>query len=342
MTSLAKQRANDTRTKIVALLSDEKFVSGEAISRTLHITRSSVCNHIKALNDLGLDIFSVKGRGYKLSQALSMLDRDLIVARISNKKDAQIVVHNIVGSTNDLMKERLAADNFGDTQGQAQLSQGSTILAEAQTQGRGRRGRKWVSPFGASLYLTMLWRFDSGYQAMSGLSLLIGIGLKRALIQLGLPECKLKWPNDVYFDNKKLAGILVEVEGQLGEASDAIIGIGVNVNLPEGVQDIDQAFTDLSSISKSTNLVLDRNHIAATLIEELWRILPLFEQEGLSAFLDEWKEADLFADRNVNLVSGRFTTAGIARGIDESGALLLEVDGTVKAYYGGEISVRPA
>jgi BirA family biotin operon repressor/biotin-[acetyl-CoA-carboxylase] ligase len=186
--------------------------------------------------------------------------------------------------------------------------------------------------------MSMLWRFESGYQSMAGLSLLIGIGLNRALKRIGIESCQLKWPNDVYHDSKKLAGILIEVEGQVGEQTTAIIGIGVNMQLPNTLTDIDQPFTDVSSILNSPS---ERNLFSAYLIDELWQMLPVFQLEGLTPFMQQWRDADLYYNKAVSLVSGSYVVKGISRGIDSSGALLLEVEGKIKPYHGGEISVRP-
>ncbi|MFC3123350.1 bifunctional biotin--[acetyl-CoA-carboxylase] ligase/biotin operon repressor BirA [Agaribacter flavus] len=322
-----KVEINRIRTKIVSILSKGSFVSGEDLAQTLNLSRSAISNHIKALVALGLDIYTVKGRGYKLSQAIVMLDANKISSLI-NKPSAETLIHieNIISSTNDVLKKDAV-----------NLQNGACILAEAQTAGRGRRGRTWVSPFGASIYMSMLWRFESGYQSMAGLSLVIGIAVIRTIAGLGYASCQLKWPNDVYANQKKLCGILIEVEGQVGGSTDAIIGIGVNVQLPSDIEGIEQAYTDLSTVAGRS---IDRNELAARLIENVWQILPVFEQEGLRPFLPEWEQADLFYNQAVELMSGNQRIKGVCKGVDSSGALLLENEGSIKSYHGGEISVR--
>jgi BirA family biotin operon repressor/biotin-[acetyl-CoA-carboxylase] ligase len=322
---------NQTRTQLVGLLNDKDFVSGEFLSQKLEVTRSSISNHIKALNELGLDIYSIKGRGYKLAKAIDLLSQSQIIAELPkypHSHEPQVIVENIVGSTNDVIKLK------GD-----KLPQGSLCIAEAQTNGRGRRGKTWVSPFGASIYLSMLWRFDSGYQSMAGLSLLVGLAVNRALIRIGVTDCQVKWPNDIYHQNKKLAGILIEVEGQIGEITTAIIGIGVNANLPNKDLAIDQAYTDIST---ALSHEADRNRFAAGLIDCLWQMLPQFQKNGLAPFMSEWERADLFVGKEICLISGSYENKGTSRGIDSSGALLMEANGEIRAYHGGEISVRKA
>lgn len=326
------QSSHAFRTQLIKKLQDGSFQSGEVLASEFGVSRSAISNHIKALNALGLEIFSVKGRGYKLASGLELLSHDAILDALpkeSKNKGNLILVENFVGSTNDVVKElahKAPASGF-------------CCLAEAQSAGRGRRGRKWVSPYASSLYISMLWRFASGYQAMAGLSLMVGVVVNETLKDLGVDDCQLKWPNDIYHQAQKLAGILIEVEGQIGGSASAIIGIGVNVKLPIDVSGIDQAFTDLASIC---NKDISRNSFAALLIEKLWQALPVFEKEGMTPFINKWHTADLYFGKPVSLISGDNTITGTSKGIDDTGALLLEIDGKIEAFHGGEISVRPA
>jgi BirA family biotin operon repressor/biotin-[acetyl-CoA-carboxylase] ligase len=322
------------RTQLLKKLQDGNFHSGEVLASEFEVSRSAISNHIKALNKLGLEIYSVKGRGYQLATNIELLSHCKILAALSScdiAKAALIQVENLVTSTNDVVKAK-SQDEHG-------VMSGYCCLAEAQSAGRGRRGRKWVSPYASSLYLSMLWRFASGYQAMAGLSLMVGVIVNETLQGLGVKNCQLKWPNDIYYDHAKLAGILIEVEGQIGASTSAIIGIGVNIYLPKSVQGIDQAFTDLCSISDGH---ICRNGFAAALIQNLWKALPVFEKEGMTPFIAKWQAADLYYQKEVKLLTGDKPIIGISKGIDKTGALLLDIKGNVKAFHGGEISVRPA
>ena len=328
---MGKDNIQRVRTSLLKTLQDGKFHSGENLADIFDLSRSAISNHVKALCELGLEIFSVKGRGYKLAKPIELLSFDQINQFLtpSNKgKNSLIHVENLVTSTNDIIKAELQ-----------NAESGYCCLAEAQSAGRGRRGRTWVSPYASSLYFSMLWRFSSGYQAMAGLSLMVGVIVNDTLNELGLAQCQLKWPNDIYVNMQKLAGILIEVEGQVGGSASAIIGIGVNIRLPSNVQGIDQAFTDLQSISEQE---ISRNKFAAILIQNLWQALPLFEKEGMKPFISRWLQADLYHNKEIKLLSGENVTVGLSRGIDETGALLLEIDGKIKTFHGGEISVRPA
>lgn len=319
--------SDQARTHILHVLCDGNFHSGEVLAGELGLSRAAVSKHIKALQQLGLDIFSISGKGYKLANPIQLLATEQIRNHIPGY-DSEIEVLNVIGSTNQYLKDKL------DT-----VHSGHTCLAEAQTAGRGRHGRKWVSPYGASLYLSMAWSFSGGYQAIGGLSLAIGVAISTALEELGIDGVQLKWPNDVYMQGKKLAGVLIEVEGQMGSSCECVIGIGINLELPSEVDEIDQPWTD---VFRATGNRVDRNLLAASLIGQLKDTLETFEQQGLTPFIEAWSQKDSFAEQAIRLIMGNSEIVGLNKGINDSGALLLEHEGQVKAYYGGEISVRSA
>lgn len=354
MTSRNTNDIQSLRTAILDVLQDNQFHSGEDLAAQFMLSRSAIANHIKALRELGLDIYSVKRKGYKLASVIELLSHAKICEYLPTQhknKSSLVQVEHIVSSTNDKLK---TIANL-HTQATQKVASGYCCLAEAQTAGRGRRGKTWVSPFGSSLYFSMLWHFDEGYQAMAGLSLMIGVVVNRTLRELNINACKLKWPNDIYYNMQKLAGILIEIEGQAGGEVTAIIGIGININLPANVQGIDQAFTDLHSVveqtgnsgnennkQKKSEQVFGRNKLAASLIKNLWQAIPEFELHGLQAFKSEWEAADLYYDQAIKLICGDRTSEGISKGIDNNGALLVQTNAGIKTYHGGEISVRPA
>ncbi|MGS2722082.1 bifunctional biotin--[acetyl-CoA-carboxylase] ligase/biotin operon repressor BirA [Paraglaciecola aestuariivivens] len=316
------------RGTLLTILADNQFHSGEILGEKLGISRASISNHVKVLSALGLDIYSVTGKGYRLAQPLNLLKLELIEQGLSKPPAEHIEVLNVIGSTNQYLKDKL-----GD------LAQGHCCLAEAQTAGRGRHGRKWVSPYSASLYLSMYWSFAGGYAALGGLSLAVGVALVQALNQLGIQDVQLKWPNDIYAQGKKLAGVLIEVEGQMGSGCEAIIGVGLNVALPDKITEIDQAWTDLTRICQNK---VDRNQLAGAIIERLRASVSTFEEQGLEPFIQAWQALDVYAQQEIKLIMGKQTIYGINRGIDATGALLLETEQGIKAFHGGEISVRPA
>ncbi len=308
---------------LIGLLADGEFHSGEQFGETLGMSRAAINKHIQTLREWGVDVFTVPGKGYRLYAPLQLLDEKKILPHLPGK---HITVLPVIDSTNQYLMERIA-----------QLQSGDACVAEYQNQGRGRRGRQWISPFGANLYLSLYWRLEQGPAAAIGLSLVIGIVMAEVLHNLGAQDVRVKWPNDLYLHDRKLAGILVEISGKAGDAAHLVIGIGINLAMresPDAV--INQGWINL----QEAGIEIDRNILAATLVNELRQALPLFERDGFAPFQKRWQMLDNYYNRPVKLLIGEREIKGIARGINDQGALLLEQDGEVKPYLGGEISLR--
>ncbi len=238
-----------------------------------------------------------------------------------------VAVIPVIDSTNQYLLERMDS-----------LPSGAVCVAEYQQAGRGRRGRHWFSPFGANLYMSMYWRLEQGPAAAMGLSLVIGIVMAETLQSLGAEDVRVKWPNDIYLHDRKLAGILVELTGKTGDAAQIVMGAGINLAMRNAdAAQINQGWINL----QEAGVTLDRNDLAATLINRLREALPVFEQEGLAPFVARWAGLDNFINRPVRLLMGEREVHGIARGIDNQGGLLLEQEGEIKSWMGGEISLRP-
>jgi BirA family biotin operon repressor/biotin-[acetyl-CoA-carboxylase] ligase len=320
---------------LIKSLAPGRFVSGQLLGEQLGISRTAVAKHIKALLGIGLDIFSVTGKGYKLASPLSLLEKDIIISLLVGDSKAdrrtdipRVEVHSLIDSTNDYLMRRLPN----------QLSPGQVCLAEYQSAGRGRRGRQWVSPFGSQIYLSMYWHLEQGLSAAMGLSLVTALAVSDAIKMHCGVQVQLKWPNDVYLQGVKLAGILIELEGQALEPSHCVIGIGVNLNMPAGAGKlIEQQWTDLQSHS---DVEINRNTLSAQLINCLRQRLFAYQQAGLVPMLDEWHSHDAFLNKRVKLITGEKLTHGICRGVNGQGALLLEIDSQIKPIYGGEVSLR--
>jgi len=317
---------NEKGNKLLKLLADGEFHSGEKIGELLGVSRTSVNNYIKGLQEIGLDIYKVPGRGYQSAAPIDLLNEKVVRALSGT---SLIKVEQILDSTNQWLLDKIP-----------NIRNGQACVAEYQLAGRGRRGRTWVSPFASHLYFSYYWRFDAGIEKLSGLSLLVGIATVNALEKIGIQGVSLKWPNDLYYQGKKLAGILIELNAQANEACHAVIGIGINVRMPpEQAKLIDQPWIDLTSLSSEK---IDRNLLSATLVSELQALLPEYEKKGLKPYLSIWHRLDCFLDKPVNVLLADKNIAGICRGIDDSGALLLEVDGKLESYIGGEVSLRLA
>ncbi|MFB0767244.1 bifunctional biotin--[acetyl-CoA-carboxylase] ligase/biotin operon repressor BirA [Aeromonas salmonicida] len=312
------------RQTLITLLSDGQFHSGEQLGEQLGISRAAVGKHMAALKELGLDLFSLTGKGYRLAVPMALYDQ----AQLQELAPmAPVHCFPVIDSTNQYLLERVN-----------QLQSGESCLAECQTAGRGRRGKPWVSPFGCQLILSMYWRLEQGMAAAMGLSLAVGVAVVQALESLGYPGVELKWPNDLYYQGRKLAGILVEMSGSAGASCNLVIGVGLNLAMParEGER-IDQAWSELRHIQPE---LVDRNLLAARMLGHLQQAMLTFEQQGLSHFVDDWNRLDHFAGRPVRLLMGEQEIRGIARGIDDRGALRLETSEGIKFYLGGEISLR--
>jgi BirA family biotin operon repressor/biotin-[acetyl-CoA-carboxylase] ligase len=310
--------------KLVDILSDGEFHSGEQLGETLGMSRAAINKHIQTLKSWGLDVYTVTGKGYSLSAPIQLLDEQAILSHVTQ---GNVSVIPVIDSTNQYLLERMH-----------EMESGAACIAEYQQAGRGRRGRQWFSPFGANLYMSMYWRLEQGPAAAMGLSLVIGIIMAETLRSLGADDVRVKWPNDIYLNDRKLAGILVELTGKTGDAAQIVIGAGINLAMRTAdASQINQGWINLQEAGVTVN----RNELAARLINSLREALPLFEQEGLTPFVARWAALDNFINRPVKLLIGEREVHGIARGVDSQGGLLLEQDGEIKAWVGGEISLRP-
>ncbi|WP_312057675.1 bifunctional biotin--[acetyl-CoA-carboxylase] ligase/biotin operon repressor BirA [Pantoea brenneri] len=310
--------------KLVDILSDGEFHSGEQLGETLGMSRAAINKHIQTLKSWGLDVYTVTGKGYSLSAPIQLLDEQAILSRV---KQGNVSVIPVIDSTNQYLLERMH-----------ELQSGAACIAEYQQAGRGRRGRQWFSPFGANLYMSMYWRLDQGPAAAMGLSLVIGIIMAETLHALGANDVRVKWPNDIYLNDRKLAGILVELTGKTGDAAHIVMGAGINLAMRSAdALQINQGWINLQEAGVTVN----RNELAVSLINSLRDALPVFEQEGLAPFVTRWAALDNFINRPVKLLIGEREVHGIARGVDSQGGLLLEQDGEIKSWVGGEISLRP-
>ncbi|UYI46982.1 bifunctional biotin--[acetyl-CoA-carboxylase] ligase/biotin operon repressor BirA [Vibrio natriegens] len=317
------RKEHATKLHILKTLSDGEFHSGEALGHDLGISRAAIAKHIKGLSEWGVDIYRIQGRGYQLAHPMQLLDE----TRLTDSSEPKLELIPVIDSTNQYLLERVN-----------ESEKGRVCVAEYQASGRGRRGRQWVSPFGSNLYLSMYWRLDAGMAAAMGLSLVIGIAAVEALEEMGIQGVKLKWPNDLYYQDKKLAGILVEMSGQAGGAANLVIGMGLNIGMPDKQPDIDQPWTTLNQVC--ADLRLDRTQLALTLIEHWKTILLDYEMMGLAGFVDRWNRLDNFIGRQVKLIMGAREVKGIVQGIDQQGGVVLETDNGLETYIGGEISLR--
>lgn len=311
---------------LLKLLRDGRFHSGQALGVALGISRSAVWKQLQHLEaELGLSIHKVRGRGYQLAEPLILLDPALMCDS-SPAVNWPVQVFDFIDSTN---AEALRAIQRGQ-------AAPFLVLAERQTAGRGRRGRKWVSPFAENLYYSLVLRIEGGMRQLEGLSLVVGLAVMHVMREQGVAGVGLKWPNDLLVGNKKIAGILLELVGDPADVCHVVLGIGVNVNM-QVADEVDQQWT---SVRLESGKVCDRNRLVLALGVALQEYLGRHQRGGFSVIHAEWEQNHLWQGRAVSLIAGVNRIDGVVVGIDNQGALRLKVDGVEKVFSGGELSLR--
>lgn len=311
---------------LLKLLKDGRFHSGEALGAALGVSRSAVWKQLQHLEaELNLPIHKVRGKGYQLASPLVFLSAEDIALHAPSLA-WPVHISDSIDSTNAealrLVDAGCAAPFF--------------VLAEQQTAGRGRRGRKWVSPFAQNVYYSLVLRIEAGLRQLEGLSLVVGLAVMQALRESGVRGAGLKWPNDVLVGQKKIAGILLELVGDPADICHVVLGIGINVNM-QRADEVDQQWT---SVQLETGFPVDRNALVAQLGLQLQSYLDQHRKGGFVALQEEWEQNHAWQGRPVSLIAGVNQVDGVVLGVDRQGALRLDVDGVEKIYSGGELSLR--
>ena len=311
-------------------LADGRFHSGEEVARSLGRSRATLSEALRKAPELGIEVFSVRGRGYRLAEPIEFLDAAAIARALEDTR-VQLEIVDEIDSTSTRLLERAAAG----------APSGLCLAAEWQSAGRGRRGRTWISSVGGSLTFSVLWRFERGAGHLGGLSLAVGLAVARALSGAGLERVQVKWPNDVVVDFRKIAGILVETSGEMQGPSIAVVGIGVNYKLAERVLErIDQPVVDVASCASAP---VTRSALLARLLRELALVLDAFERGGFTPFRDAWRTLHAYQGKHVRVVPGRDAPfEATVTDVAADGELLVTADdGRLLALSSAEISLRP-
>ncbi|MEW6679114.1 MAG: biotin--[acetyl-CoA-carboxylase] ligase [Pseudomonadota bacterium] len=309
------------------LLSNENFVSGAHLAARLGCSRASIHNLLKGADALGLDIHAVQGRGYRLAQSVDWLDADFLVRHLRPLGMGPQVFDRLPSTNTHLMDAaRTGAQHR------------TVVIAELQTEGRGRRGRSWLAPAGRGLTFSLLWRSSRPAAELSGLSLAVGFMLVSALRDLGVAGAEVKWPNDILVAGAKLGGVLIELSGEMQGPSAAVIGVGLNVRGADDIGgQVGQAVTDLAAHGVQRS----RNEVLVALLQGLNAGLARFEQVGFPGFLPGWNLCHAFHGQDVALLTGQGERiVGRVEGVDESGALLLRTVSGLGRFHSGEVSLR--
>jgi BirA family biotin operon repressor/biotin-[acetyl-CoA-carboxylase] ligase len=317
--------------RLLRFLSINEPRSGEEIARELGCSRSAVWKQVEALRHLGVGVESMTGRGYWLVEPIELLDADRIERSVGERESAylnRLEVWPELDSTNAELQRRAPAGQHG-----------LVLFAERQTAGRGRHGRAWFSPLARNLYFSLGWRFELGIGELSALPLVLALAAADALADCGLEGHVIKWPNDLHKDGQKLAGCLVEVQGDASGPCTAVMGVGINVHMPhgtDGCESIDQPWADVARFVPG----ISRNHLAAALTRCLVSQLLRFERLGFADFLDAWNVRDTLAGKVVDIDSPTGRVRGRVRGVSSRGGLLVETPDEVKELHAGEISLH--
>ncbi len=319
-------------------IADGRFHSGEAVARDLGRTRASLSDALKKAPELGVELFSVRGKGYCLAAPIEFLDASLVTSSLGAGSRIRLQVVDEIASTSTRLLEMAAAG----------APSGTCLAAEWQSAGRGRRGRAWVASLGGSLTFSLLWRFERGAGHLGGLSLAVGLAVARALSSSGVARVQVKWPNDVVVDFRKLAGILVETSGEMAGPSVAVVGVGVNFRLADSVVDrIDQPVTDVSrgfagAATPARGSAPSRSGLLAALLRELEAVLVRFERDGFAPFRADWLALHAYQGRPVRVLpAGEAPFDATVTDVGADGTLLVtRSGGRLVPLSSAEISLR--
>ena len=318
---------------LLNVLADGKYHSGTDLGVIFGVSRAAVGKAIQKIElNYGLSVFAVKGKGYRLQQPLDLLDEKVIRQKLTDQTSNQLSQFEIffdIDSTNRYLNNK-SIDG---------AASGYLVLAEQQTKGKGRRGRPWVSPFASNLYVSLLWRFQYGPSHLGCLSLFIAVAIVRALNKAGAKDVGVKWPNDIYWKNKKLAGILLEMRGEFSGPSAVVIGVGINIamsSVSKEAEKIDQPWVDVETI---VGKKVERNDFSVLVIEALFDVLNEIPEQQ-NKLLKEWQQMDILKNQSVEVSFADKVIYGEALGINKDGALLVKDEGKEIVCHSGDVSIR--
>ena len=313
--------------ELLRILSDGEFHSGAEIGRTLGLTRAAVWKRMQNLQArTGHGVESLPGKGYRLEREIDLLDASRLQELAGS--ECNLLLLDSIDSTNEHAKRLVREGSI------VQL-----VVAEEQTSGKGRRGRAWQSPYGSNLYLSLIWPVTEGMRQLEGLSLAVGLAVLRTIEAAGVADAGLKWPNDVLVGKQKIAGILLELMGDLTDRSYVVIGIGINVNMYKPVEVIDQPWT---SIGQQMGGIACRHGLFEKLYANLQDVLDVQLGSGFGSLRKEWEARHLWQNKKVCLSSAASSVCGVVTGINERGELGIQSTEGLHYFAGGELSLRLA
>jgi BirA family transcriptional regulator, biotin operon repressor / biotin---[acetyl-CoA-carboxylase] ligase len=314
---------------LLRALEGGRWCSGADLASALGVSRAAIWKRIARLRTSGYEIEAQAGLGYRI---VSAPDR-LLPHEVSRHVEPgalrfEIVHRDEIDSTN-LLASELARKG---------AAEGTAVVAESQTAGRGRLGRSWISPAGRNLYLSLVLRPGLPPAAVPQITLMAAVSVARALDDLGAVSAGIKWPNDLQLDGRKVAGILTELEAESERVHFVVLGIGVNLNMARG--DFPRELRDVAtSLRIATGEVVDRRRFTGRLLTHLARDYEVFLAGGFAALRSEYQRRHVLAGRRVS-VGGAVAVSGVVRGVAPDGALLLETTRGTERVLAGEVTLR--
>lgn len=319
---------------LLVRLADGELHSGEWLAKQLNVSRAAVWKGVGRLRAQGVEVQALPRRGYCLANPVELLDARRIGAELGPERTAQLRKLELLFEV-DSTSTRLL--------GSAPPPPGSAdaCLSELQHAGRGRRGRRWIAPFGSAVAMSLAWTFSDGARGLTALSLAVGVAVYRALVRAGARGLSLKWPNDIWFRDRKIGGVLIELRAEASGPAHVVIGIGLNVALSAAARrEIEAGGVRVAAVADACAQAPSRNLIAGALLDELLSMLGRFERDGFAAFRDAWTALDALSGRPAQVLLSGTAISGTARGVDEEGALLLDTGNWVQKFVSGEASLR--
>jgi BirA family biotin operon repressor/biotin-[acetyl-CoA-carboxylase] ligase len=321
---------------LLLLLADGRLHSGAWLADELDVSRAAVWKGVQRLRDMGLEIQAQPRRGYRLPQPVELLDEARIGAELDPRRVGLLRSLELlfdVDSTNTRLLGR-AAPPPGSA---------DAILCEIQHAGRGRRGRRWIAPFGSGIALSVAWTFSDGARTVPALSLAVGVAVVRATRRAGALGVTLKWPNDIWFEERKIGGVLIELRAEASGPAHVVIGVGINVALAAAARrQVEAGGGRVGAVADACAAPPSRNVLAGAILDELLSMLAVFERDGFAAFRAAWAALDSLNGRPARVLLANGVIGGTARGVDEDGALLLETEDGMQRFVSGEASLRLA
>jgi BirA family biotin operon repressor/biotin-[acetyl-CoA-carboxylase] ligase len=319
---------------LLALLADGEPHTGAALARDLEVNRAALGEEIERLRAQGVEVMKLARGGYRLPKPVELLDARRIRTGLRGTHDIKLRRLEVLFEVESTNTRLLGLPS-------PPAGQADVCMSELQHSGRGRRGRRWIAPFGDSLALSLGWAWRAARRVEPALSLAVGVAIARGLARAGARGICLKWPNDVWFNDRKIGGVLIELKADTSGPAHVVIGIGLNVYRSAAARrELEEAGVRAAAVADACSAGVSRNGLAGALLDELLSMLEQFEQEGFAPFRDSWLGLDALRGRSAQVLAGDRAIAGMARGVDADGALLLESAGLMQRFLSGEVSLR--